>query len=145
MKNQWLFKISSALLIVMLAVAALPVMPAYAATITVNITTDEDTANGNCSLREAIIAANTNVAYRGCAAGTAGADVINLTSGLTYTLSIAGGNENASASGDLDVLDLLTIQAGGAAPAIINQTAADRVIDVRNNNNSLTLNYNFRR
>lgn len=44
---------------------------APAATITVNTAVDEDTANGVCSLREAIVAANTNAAYRGCVAGSA--------------------------------------------------------------------------
>jgi len=55
--------------------SAVFVMPAYAAGIVVNTATDEDTANANCSLREAIIAANTDAAYNGCSAGS-GADTI---------------------------------------------------------------------
>ncbi len=39
--------------------------------IVVNTTADEDAANATCSLREAIIASNTNAAYKGCAAGQA--------------------------------------------------------------------------
>ncbi|MDO9300208.1 MAG: CSLREA domain-containing protein, partial [Anaerolineales bacterium] len=141
MRNQWLFKVTSAFLIVMLALAALPVTPSYAATITVNITTDENANNGNCSLREAVIAANTDLAYNGCPAGDVGADTIILASGSTYTLSIVGTGENASATGDLDILDPLTIQANGATPAIINQTVGDdRVFDMRDGLTTLTLN-----
>ncbi|MCC7370236.1 MAG: CSLREA domain-containing protein [Chloroflexi bacterium] len=49
---------------------------AFAANIIVNISVDEDTANGDCSLREAITAANTDAAYNGCTAGS-GADTIS--------------------------------------------------------------------
>jgi CSLREA domain-containing protein len=65
-------------------------LPVQAASITVNTLVDENVANAVCSLREAIIAANTNAAYRGCSAGN-GADVITfIVSGeilQTYTLS----------------------------------------------------------
>jgi CSLREA domain-containing protein len=43
-----------------------------AATYVVNTAVDEDVDNGACSLREAIIAANTNANYHGCAAANAG-------------------------------------------------------------------------
>jgi CSLREA domain-containing protein len=56
-------------------VAGLLSGPALAATITVNVANDENVDNGNCSLREAIVAANTNAAYNGCTAGS-GADTI---------------------------------------------------------------------
>src|SRR5918994_183346 len=52
--------------------------PAWASTITVTTTTDEQTTNGTCSLREAIEAANTNTAVDACVAGSATEnDVIN--------------------------------------------------------------------
>lgn len=76
--------------------------------IVVNTTADEDNAmpSTGCSLREAIIAANTNAAYGDCTSGTAGADTIwfalgsgtptiNLTDGLpfiTEPLAIDGNN-----------------------------------------------------
>ncbi|MCD9185577.1 MAG: carboxypeptidase regulatory-like domain-containing protein [Pyrinomonadaceae bacterium] len=47
----------------------------YAATIIVNTTVDENGTGTNCSLREAINAANTDAAFGGCTAG-AGADLI---------------------------------------------------------------------
>lgn len=49
---------------------------ARAATITVNTTVDENGTGVNCSLREAVNAANTDAAFGGCTAG-AGADTIN--------------------------------------------------------------------
>ena len=49
--------------------------PAHAAaTIVVDTAADEDLQNTSCSLREAIVAANTNASYNGCAATGAGMD-----------------------------------------------------------------------
>ncbi|MDD1713598.1 MAG: Ig-like domain-containing protein [Methanoregulaceae archaeon] len=134
-------------MIVILMLVTLPVKPAYAAawTIAVNITTDENTANTNCSLREAIITANTNADYRGCirSGGTIGdnADIITLVSGATYVLSIPGANENASNTGDLDIYDsaLLTINTSGTGNATIDANALDRVLHM-GLNASLTIN-----
>ena len=62
------------------------------ATITVTTTTDENNTNpGACSLREAIIAANTNTAFGGCAAGTAGLDMIEFNVGAgNPTIAVTG-------------------------------------------------------
>jgi CSLREA domain-containing protein len=51
--------------------------PAQAATITVGTAADDTTVNANCTLREAITAANTNAAVDACASGAAGADTIS--------------------------------------------------------------------
>ncbi len=98
-----------------------PSTPAYAATFTVTKTADtkDGTCAADCSLREAIIAANAN----------AGADTINLPAG-TYTLSIAGANENIAASGDLDIRADLTIVGGGDATTIVDGGALDRVFHI---------------
>jgi CSLREA domain-containing protein len=60
-------------------------------TITVNTAVDEDVDNGLCSLREAIIAANTNASYHGCAAAGAGVnDTIQFNLGAgTPTINIS--------------------------------------------------------
>jgi CSLREA domain-containing protein len=58
----------------LLAIA--PARPARAAMIEVNSPVDEDANNDGCSLREAIIAANTNKSHNGCAAGTGSGDMI---------------------------------------------------------------------
>jgi CSLREA domain-containing protein len=100
--------------------------PAYAAAITVTTTDDELNADGDCSLREAIQAANTDAAVDACPAGS-GADTITLPAG-TYTLAIAGAGEDANATGDLDITADLTINGAGAAATIIDGAALDRVL-----------------
>lgn len=75
-------------LLIIFVSSAVTVKPVHAATIYVNTTTDENTNNANCSLREAIIAANTNSFYNGCTGGSVSGDVISLPSG-TYTLTSA--------------------------------------------------------
>ncbi|MCP3882710.1 MAG: CSLREA domain-containing protein, partial [Sulfitobacter sp.] len=63
---------------------------AYAATITVDTNVDEvvGTTLGTCTLREAVQAANTNLAVANCGAGDAGPDEIQFNTGLgTITLS----------------------------------------------------------
>jgi CSLREA domain-containing protein len=93
------------------------VTPVYAAGITVSTTNDELNNDGDCSLREAIQAANTLAAVDACTAGS-GADTITVPAG-TYTLTIAGAGENLNASGDLDILQDLTINGAGAGSTII--------------------------
>ncbi len=89
----------------------LPTPVAHAAGITVTTLVDENAGNPNCSLREAIIAANTDTAYNGCGAGTAGMDTITfvlpgtiiLSSTLpliTQTLTIIGNAGGTTISGN---------------------------------------------
>ena len=94
---------------------------AQAATITVNSTLDEVMDDANCTLREAIISANTNPAMStsGCVAGEAGEDTIDAS-------SIAG--DEISLSSALTVSEDL----------ILNGSAANRVrIDGQYNTNIL--------
>ncbi len=99
-----------------------------AASINVTTTDDEVNSDGDCSLREAIIAANTDTAVSGCAAG-AGADVISVPTGI-YNLTLTGTSEDAAASGDLDILESVTITGAGAGLTIIDGQASDRVFDI---------------
>ena len=86
---------------------------------------DASPANGvceaPCTLRRAVQTAN----------GSAGPDTITLGAG-TYQLGIAGGNEDAAATGDLDVTaGNLTITGAGASSTIVDGEDSDRVFDVR--------------
>jgi CSLREA domain-containing protein len=96
---------------------------AHGASFTVTKTTDtaDGTCDADCSLREAIIAANV----------APGADTINLPGG-TYALTIVGGDEDNAASGDLDIASGgLTINAAGAANTTIAVAGGeDRVLDI---------------
>ena len=100
---------------------------------TYTVTKADDTADGacdsDCSLREAIIAANANL----------GANTITLPAGL-YTLTIGGADENTSATGDLDITDDLAIN--GAGQTIIKGGAGwdDRIFDIPAWYISVTLN-----
>ena len=80
--------------------------------------TADGACNADCSLREAVLAANANP----------GDDVILLRPGV-YVLSLAG-NENLGATGDLDVQDDLVILGAGAASTIIDGGGIDRIFEI---------------
>lgn len=112
-------------------------MPADAnaqAVITVTTTADEIAEDSQCSLREAIIAANTDAPLGGCPAGE-GADTITFASSLpqpaTITLSLEGLREEDAATGDLDIHGQLTIIGLGQSQTVIDGNGIDRVFDVR--------------
>jgi CSLREA domain-containing protein len=103
---------------------------AQAATITVTTTTDEVNSDGDCSLREAIIAANTNTATDACPAGSlTETDTIILPAG-TYELTLAGLNENNAETGDLDLKSNLLIVGAGRTSTIIDANGLDRVFHI---------------
>ncbi len=117
------------------AIVALNGTPiAQAATITVNTTTDEVNSDGDCSLREAIIAANTDMAVDACPAGN-GADTIILPAG-TYVLTIVGANENAAHTGDLDITKDLVLVGAGKASTILDGNGLDYVIETHSSANT---------
>jgi hypothetical protein len=106
-----------------------------AATFTVNSTLDAvdahpgdgvcETAPGNgvCTLRGAVQETN----------ASPGADTVVVPAG-TYVLTLAGANEDAAATGDLDIHDDLTITGEGASVTSISGDAPsisfDRAVDV---------------
>ncbi len=97
-------------------------------TIYVNTTQDEVNVDGDCSLREAVRAANTDLQVDACPAGS-GSDTIILPAG-TYTLTIAGPNEDSALTGDLDITNSLTIIGMGTQDTQINGNHIDRILDV---------------
>jgi CSLREA domain-containing protein len=101
------------------------------ATIVVKTTADEIDANGKCSLREALEAANSNSAVDACAKGGTTRDTIELQA-KRYDLQIASTNEDFNADGDLDVLGSVRIAGAGARKTTISQLATDRIMDVLN-------------
>lgn len=106
--------------------------PALAALIQVTTTNDILANEGACSLREAVIAANTDTASGGavgeCAAGS-GADTIQVPAGL-YTLSLIGDGEENAATGDLDLLGSVSIVGASARTTFIDAAASDRIFDI---------------
>ena len=87
-------------------------------TVAVNLGNGKD-ATGHISLRSAIMAADAKGAptRSSCPRGT-------------FTLTIAGAGEDASATGDLDITGNLTIKGKGSASTIIDGNNLDRVFQV---------------
>ena len=103
---------------------------AFAANFTVDSTTDAVDANiGNgtcataaneCTLRAAVQEANT----------AAGPHTITLPAGL-FPLTVAGAGENLAATGDLDILQEVTVKGAGKDQTFIDGQLADRIFDVQ--------------
>jgi hypothetical protein len=74
-------------------------------------------AGGACTLRAAVMETN----------ALPGRDEISLPAG-NYVLAIPGTNEDAAATGDLDVTDQLTIVGAGATSSIVDGARLDRVL-----------------
>jgi CSLREA domain-containing protein len=108
----------------------LAALPAAAATITVDTTADAIADDGNCTLREAVRAANLDTAVDACTAGS-GADEIVLPEG-TFTLSLPGASEDHAMTGDLDLRETVTITGAGADATIVDANDLDRAFDVQN-------------
>jgi fibronectin-binding autotransporter adhesin len=109
----------------LLAAVALGLSSSSAMAATINVTTTAGTVanDGLCSLREAIIAANTDTpsgsASGECPAGTPGGNEI-----------VLGPGEYSLASGELRVSSQLTLVGQGATTTTINGNGVDRVLDV---------------
>lgn len=123
----------------MALVAFLYAHEAIAQNFTVTSTTDAvdavpgdgncDDGSGNCTLRAAIQESNALGATH----------VITLPAG-TYTLTLAGTNENASATGDLDVSANITINGASAQTTFIDGGGIDRVLHVQSGATLNTIN-----
>ncbi|MFN8442594.1 MAG: Ig-like domain-containing protein [Caldilineaceae bacterium] len=112
--------------------------------IVVNTTTDELNQDGDCSLREAIQAANSDSAVDGCPAGK-GADIVYLPA-ATYAIALVTSEngslplgESNNLSGDFDILADLTIQGATAGSTIIDGNRIDRVFHIARPNLKVTL------
>ena len=102
---------------------------------TIEVTTNADMLGdeGLCSLREAVIAANTDSpsgsAAGECAAGS-GADVISLTVDGPFLLTRAGTLEDAALTGDLDLLGDVEIRGTSPEVHVVSGQLLDRVFHV---------------
>lgn len=116
----------------LLAPALLASALAQAVDITVTTTEDEVTADGDCSLREALSAANSNQVRDACPAGSSTAtDRVLLANGATYSLTIDA-TETQTLGGDLNVTnnpgakpDVILEVAGGGAATISQDSAGE--------------------
>jgi uncharacterized repeat protein (TIGR01451 family)/CSLREA domain-containing protein len=122
----------SALFLISALLIATPIRAASTITVTTLVDTI-DHADGVCSLREAIIAANTETGAADCAAGS-GTDTIVFDAGLPHpgsiVLAIPGASEDAALSGDLDLSGSLIISGPGTSLLAIDGNQLDRVFEV---------------
>lgn len=93
---------------------------ARAATITVT-TTDDGSPTGQCSLRDAILAANENSPQAACVAGVAGNDEIVFAAGVAGTIHLN--------DGQLEVTEDLAIVGPGSAELTIDAGDASRILE----------------
>ena len=127
-RHPWL---SLALVLVLLLSGLLTTRPASArpqALIRVTTTTDGINEDGLCSLREAILAANTDTQVDSCPAGS-GTDTIILPPG-NFVLSLAGQFEDDGLTGDLDISSSVDIFGSSAESTIIDGGEQDRVFHI---------------
>lgn len=139
-RHPWL---SPALVLVLLLSGFLATRPVSAqpqSSIHVTTTADGVNEDGLCSLREAILAANTDTQVDTCQAGS-GTDTIFLPVG-NYVLSLAGAFEDEGLTGDLDISSSLDIFGGSAESTIIDGGEQDRVFHVINSSTTVRL-YNL--
>lgn len=121
-----------------LAVVIAAVAPASAGAATIAPSTGADAGTGNCTLREAIESINQADPQDACVnTGTAfgASDTVDLAPGLIYTVTSNNGDagDDANATGDLDLLEDMTIAGDATNPPSLdfNQLGdADRVIHV---------------
>ncbi|MFK7885363.1 MAG: CSLREA domain-containing protein [Gammaproteobacteria bacterium] len=119
--------------------------PAFGAFYRITEFADDNVVNGNCTLREAIRAANTNAAVDDCSAGSSTSrDVIFLQAGM-YTLDLLNGtSEDNAVNGDLDVSGDLLIAGVSADYTIITGATvqtSERMFDIANADAALVLNF----
>jgi predicted outer membrane repeat protein len=104
---------------------------AQAATIRVTTKRDETAVDGNCSLREATIAANKDRKVDACAKGS-GADTIVVRAG-TYKIALAPSVGSDRDAGDFDITAPVTIRGSGAGKTIVDGAGLDGVFDLQVN------------
>lgn len=117
------------------AACAAALAPAAARAAAINVDGFDDTLNtdGVCSIREAVVNANSDAAtWPDCAAGS-GPDTINLPAGtITFTIPNTPhpfNEEQSAATGDLDLNGSLTVN-GHPAGTTINANDVDRIFDI---------------
>lgn len=107
-----------------------------ATTITVTTADDIMSTDGQCSLREAIIRANTDpvglIVLGECDLGSGDDEIVFDPSlnGIPIELSIAGEGEDAGGTGDLDIVSNITFKGNGIENTVIDANSIDRVFHI---------------
>src|SRR4051812_17113869 len=120
------------------AAALLSAAPAWAPSVTSSAVTAEPgvpdglAGDGHCSLREAIDRANSGAPADCTATSVPGIEAVVTLPAGTYSLTVPGGDEDANATGDLDVTHYIKLVGAGAGTTTIDATGLnDRAIDIQ--------------
>lgn len=115
-----------------LAIALACAAPAGASTIKVTEPSDLYDSGGKCSLREAITAANTDTAGRGCRAGTGSHDLITIRNkNVSLDREGPAAINDDNVDGDFDIHEGVTIRGTGLFGAGISGNSFDRIFDIK--------------
>ena len=114
--SKWLATWGVCFVLVFLCLSVFGLTPASAGVITVTTTADEDVENGECSLKEAIKAANADSEYLDCPAGS-GVDLIILPEGVYTTTQLPF------------ITTAMTIAGDGLSKTIIQASACNPVTE----------------
>lgn len=102
---------------------ALLVGPGVALGATITVTTTEDgSIPGECSLRDATLAANENIVHAACASGETGLDEIVFADGVTGTILLSGGQ--------MELTESLHITGPGADLLSIDAQSLSRIFNI---------------
>lgn len=104
---------------VFLVSVVFPSLPVFSVTKTAD--TNDGTCDADCSLREAITAANANPS-----------STVNIPAG-TYTITRTGADEDNNTTGDFDINAIMTITGAGASTTIIDGNDLDRIFHITGN------------
>lgn len=105
--------------------------PAAGASIVVDTLADDNTVNGNCTLREAVLAASSDAAVDGCSAGS-GADAISFSLPGTISLDSALGQIYLSTEMQINGLGRdLTVIEGNIGQRIFRRSGSAAAITIR--------------
>lgn len=112
------------------ALSAAMATPTMSAEIFVDTTADDLAVNNNCTLREAVLASNLDVAVDQCAAGDPAPmfDMIHLPAGH-YVLTLGSSGDAEAGSGDLDVVGFVQFFGSDARTTVIDANGLDRAFE----------------
>jgi CSLREA domain-containing protein len=100
----------------------------------IEVTTNVDDFGSDlsfCSLREAVQAVNLGTDFGGCS--NPGGTAIHLpANAFSYNLTIAGASELANATGDINILNDLTLSGDGLLSTVIDGAFGDRIFRIAN-------------
>ncbi len=126
---------SAAVVALAMLVPSVSTHAASEATIVVNTVADQNGSGVECSLREAIIASNTDAAFGGCTAG-ASVDTITFNLPANSTITITGAEPNIPVA---SLGQKFTIDGSTAVNLTVNRTTAGRLLKVETVTADVTL------